>query len=98
VTLYYRGRILQTALLETSSSRHPRSPRKTGKTPGIVLRVEAALRRSFATLAERRRFDACIVCNHTVTRQAALTAAEKTAPTSPRPATSRTRWRTSAAC
>ena len=78
VTLYYRGRILQTALLETSVLASPADlPSTTGKAPGIVLRVEAALRRSFATLAERRRFDACIACNHTVTRQAALTAAGK---------------------
>ena len=76
VTLYYRGRILQTALLE---SRVVTSAAELGKrsvdAPGIALRVEAELRRSFATLNERRRFDACIVCNHTVTRQAAITAA-----------------------
>ncbi len=78
VTLYYRGRILQTALLESqvvASVADLASRNDPG--PGITLRVEAELRRSFATLAERRRFDACIVCNHTTTRQAAVTAAGK---------------------
>jgi hypothetical protein len=39
--------------------------------------VEAEFRRSLRTLNERRRFDACIVCNHTTARKAALTAAGK---------------------
>ena len=75
VTLYYRGRVLQTALLETQVIESAADlATRNDPGPGITLRVEAEVRRSFATLSERRRFDACIVCNHTATRQAAITA------------------------
>lgn len=78
VTLYYRGRVLQTALLETDVVASPIELKKRPEgTDGMRFSVEAALRRSLGTVGERRRFDACIVCNHTATRQAALTAAGK---------------------
>ena len=78
VTLYYRGRILQTALLETQVFESAADlATRNDPGPGITLRVEAEVRRSFSTLSERRRFDACIVCNHTATRQGEITAMGK---------------------
>lgn len=64
VTLYHRGRVLQTALLECTVL--------TGDGNAAVdevplrFRVEACVRSRMATLDERRRFDACVVLNHSV--------------------------------
>ena len=77
ITLYYRGRILQTALWETEvvSTLAELGTRAVGEP--MRLRVEIVVRRSMATLDDRRRFDACVVLNHTALRKAAMTAAGK---------------------
>jgi len=76
VTLYYRGRVLQTALLKTKVVKDVAALAGM-KDKGMSLRVEAAFRRSMRNLDERRRFDALLVCNHTSVRKAAVTAAAR---------------------
>jgi hypothetical protein len=77
IVLYYRGRVLQTALLETRVVATA-TGLDTERQGGMTLRVEATLRRSLSTVADRRRFDAFMVCNHSpVTRKAAITSAAK---------------------
>jgi hypothetical protein len=78
VTLYYRGRVLQTALLEGVVARSADDMEKWRKAESrIAMRVEAEVRRALSNVDERSRFDACIVCNHTAAHKAALTAAGK---------------------
>jgi hypothetical protein len=74
VTLYYRGRVLQTALLKTRVVKDATALVRR-KDKGMSLRVEVAFRRSMRNLDDRRRFDALLVCNHTSLRKAAITAA-----------------------
>ncbi|MGD9536823.1 MAG: hypothetical protein AB7P52_07120 [Alphaproteobacteria bacterium] len=77
VTILYRGRILQTALLETAvlaSVAELDAPRDA---PPLRLRVEAQIRHRLSTLDDRRRFDACLVLNHTADHRSAMTGAGK---------------------
>ncbi len=62
VTLYHRGRVLQTALLECTVLTGDESA-AVDEVP-LKFRVEACVRSRMATLDERRRFDACVVLNH----------------------------------
>jgi hypothetical protein len=75
VTLYYRGRVLQTALLETVVAGSPEALRQAKRSERLKLAVEAEVRRSLGTLDERRRFDACLVLNHTSDGTPGMTAA-----------------------
>jgi hypothetical protein len=63
LTLCYRDRILQTALLETEVFASSSQPAE-GSPPS--LKVEALVRTSLATLDDRQRFDASVVFNQTV--------------------------------
>jgi hypothetical protein len=74
VTIYYRGRVLQTAVLNTTVAADA-SDWSTMQVEPLRFSVEAVLRRSLDTLEDRRRFDACIVLNHTSTGEHAATVA-----------------------
>lgn len=75
VTILYRGRILQTALLRCNV-RAAGAPSR-GKAQPLHFAVEAQIRDSLSTLDERRRFDACLLLNRTARHKGALTAAGK---------------------
>ncbi len=77
ITLYYRGRVLQTALWETRVVSTLGDLDRTPSNEPMRLRPEVIVRRSMATLDDRRRFDVCVVLNQTATRKAAMTAAGK---------------------
>jgi hypothetical protein len=77
ITLYYHGRVLQTALWETRVLSTLGELEKTRAREPMRLRPEVVVRRSMTTLDDRRRFDACVVLNHTATHKAAMTAAGK---------------------
>lgn len=66
VTVYYRGRILQTALLRTTVVKSDANLNAISRTTPLKFSVETVLRRSLSTLDDRRRFDACLVLNRTV--------------------------------
>lgn len=70
LTIFYRQRVLQTALLETVVVGEDVSTE--GEAPR--LKIETLLRRSLATLDDRQRFDACLVLNQTVANRPALQA------------------------
>lgn len=76
VTVYYRGRVLQTALLKTTVAKD-KAEWEMLETRELSFHVEAVIRQSLGTLHERRRFDACIVLNHTSGGQSAATAASQ---------------------
>jgi hypothetical protein len=77
VTIFYRGRVLQTALLETQVLASLAELDQPREAPSLRFRVEAQIRRSLSTLDDRRRFDACLVLNHTVDHRHAMTGAGK---------------------
>ncbi|MEH6415681.1 hypothetical protein [Pseudomonas sp. CGJS7] len=76
VTVYHRGRVVQTALLQCQVYAQPPAL-ETADAPPLMLRVEAELRRSLGTLDDRRRFDACLILNHAASGKATMTAAGK---------------------
>lgn len=79
ITLYHRGRVLQTALLKCRifhTEELMLSSPDTGD-PAVVIRGESEIRRSLSTLDERRRFDVCLVLNHTSAERATATLAGK---------------------
>ncbi len=71
LTIMYRGRVLQTALLQTIVC-DDRASTLEGPAPQLV--IEARLRESLTTLDDRQRFDAAIVCNHTANGQPTMQA------------------------
>jgi len=76
VIVYYRGRVLQTALLEAEVLAEGKSwgsaePKKLG------LVVESSVRRSLGTLDQRRRFDSWLLLNHTPSGKHVATSAGK---------------------
>lgn len=77
VMLYYRGRVLQTALLRATVVDSETDLRQLGSREPLRFAVESVLRRSLETLDERRKFDACLVLNHTTAGTRAMTAAGK---------------------
>lgn len=62
ITLYHRGRVLQTALMEGSVVARERELENV-EDP-VRFSIEVEVRRSLDTLSERRRFDACLILNH----------------------------------
>jgi hypothetical protein len=77
IILYYRGRVLQTALLEAIVLPAGTSWSTVEAPAPLRFAVEAEVRRGLTTLDERRRFDACLVLNHTSAGTPAATAAGK---------------------
>lgn len=75
VTVYYRGRVLQTAVLEAIVVATASDVVALEKTAPLRFAVEAELRSSLGTLDDRRRFDVCLVLNHTTAGTSAMTAA-----------------------
>ena len=77
VTVYYRGRVLQTALLKMVVVAAPSDLTTLSSSEPLNFKVEAEVRRSLSTLEDRRRFDACLVLNHTAVGKPTMTAAGK---------------------
>jgi hypothetical protein len=77
ITLYYRGRILQTALLKSTVVEQESALEKLSLSEPLLFFVESQIRRSLATLDERRRFDVCMVLNHTAAGTPAASVAGK---------------------
>lgn len=61
VTIHYRGRVLQTALLQARVVESERERSATDEP--LRLTAEMSLRQSLVTLDDRRAFDACVVLN-----------------------------------
>jgi hypothetical protein len=77
ITLYYRGRILQTALLESTVVEQESALEKLNLLEPLRFRVESQIRHSLSTLDDRRRFDVCMVLNHTAAGTPAASVAGK---------------------
>jgi hypothetical protein len=77
VTIYYRGRILQTALLRSTVFDSETSLDAVNDPEPLSFKVESEIRRSLGTLDDRRRFDACMVLNRTAGDKAAATTGSK---------------------
>lgn len=77
VTIYYRGRVLQTALLNAIVVASGQDLGTLEKPVPLRFEVETRIRQSLSTLDDRRRFDACLVVNHTAAGTPAVTAAGK---------------------
>lgn len=74
VTIHYRGRVLQTALLEGKVEASGQVAADTVE-GAPRLSVEAQIYNSLTSLDDRRRFDANLVMNHTVTGRPTIQAA-----------------------
>jgi len=77
ITVYYRGRVLQTALLNALVVSQPAEWSNIKDAAPLRFAVEVVVRRSLKALNRRRRFDACLVLNHTPKPQGTLTAASE---------------------
>jgi hypothetical protein len=77
VTIYHRGRILQTALLKSSVYDSAKALADAKDPEPLRFRIEAEIRRSLGTLDDRRRFDACMVLNNTTDNKPAATTGSK---------------------
>ncbi len=77
IILYYQGRVLQTALLNAVVLPSGADWSAAQAPAPLKFAVESEVRRSLATLDDRRRFDACLVLNHTSASTPAATAAAK---------------------
>jgi hypothetical protein len=75
VIVYYRGRVLQTALLQMVVVAEASALASLENPLPLRLAVEAEVRRSLSTLDDRRRFDACVVLNHNTDGSPGMTAA-----------------------
>lgn len=75
VTLYYRGRVLQTALLNTTVVKSERELDALGQREPLRFEIETRIYNSLGSLDERRRFDACMILNDTSAGRHAMTAA-----------------------
>jgi chaperonin GroEL len=74
ITVLYRGRVLETALLNALVVSEPTEWPNIKDAPPLRFAVEAVVRRNLKDLDRRRKFDACLVLNHTSKQQAAATA------------------------
>jgi hypothetical protein len=74
LTLCYRGRVLQTALLNAMVVSRPTDWSQMKDTPTLRFAVEAVVRRNLKELDGRRQFDASLVLNHTPKQQGTATA------------------------
>jgi hypothetical protein len=75
VTVYYRGRVLQTALLKTNVVD---SESEWESQPELLIPLHfAEVWPNLSTLDERRRFDAFVVFNHSTSNEPGMTAAGK---------------------
>jgi chaperonin GroEL len=74
ITVCYQNRVLQTALLNALVVSQPKEWSHIKDIPELRFTVEAIVRRSLRQLDHRRRFDACLVLNHTPKQQGAATA------------------------
>jgi hypothetical protein len=77
VTIYYRGRILQTALLKSTVFESEAAQAAVNNLEPLRFRVESEIRRSLGTLDDRRRFDVCMVLNQTTDNKPAATTGSK---------------------
>ncbi|MDP2171424.1 MAG: hypothetical protein Q8J96_13485 [Rhodocyclaceae bacterium] len=77
VTIYHRGRILQTALLKSTVYDSETALAEVSDPEPLRFRIEAEIRRSLGTLDDRRRFDACMVLNNTTGNKPAATTGSK---------------------
>lgn len=77
VTIYHRGRILQTALLRSTVFDSEMALAAMNDPVPLCFKVESEIRRSLGTLNERRRFDVCMVLNKTTGGKPAATTGSK---------------------
>lgn len=75
LTIHYRGRVLQTALLETSVEASREDAAAAPREAAPCLSVETQIHGNLTTLDDRRRFDAHLVLNKTVDGTPTLQAA-----------------------
>ena len=75
LTIHYRGRVLQTALLETRVEASRKDAVAAAREVAPRLSVETQIHGSLTTLDDRRRFDAHLVLNKTVDGKPTLQAA-----------------------
>jgi hypothetical protein len=77
ITVYYRGRVLQTALFRGNVLPKGTAQAETENTEQFHFDIEAEIWRSLGTLEDRRRFDACMVLNRTATGENEATVGAK---------------------
>jgi hypothetical protein len=77
VTIYHRGRILQTALLRSTVFDSEAALAAVNEPEPLRFRVESEIRRSLGTLDDRRRFDVCMVLNQTTANKPVATTGGK---------------------
>jgi hypothetical protein len=64
ITIYYQGRILQTALLETTVVASDSVWEGGTEAASLQIRLEAEIHQGFGSLQRRRKFDTCMLTNH----------------------------------
>jgi chaperonin GroEL len=74
ITVLYRERVLETALLNALVVSESTEWANIKDVPPLRFAVEAVVRRNLTDLDRRRKFDACLVLNHTPKQQTAATA------------------------
>jgi len=74
ITVLYRERVLETALLNALVVSESTEWSNIKDVPPLRFAVEAIVRRNLTDLDRRRKFDACLVLNHTPKQQTAATA------------------------
>lgn len=75
IIMYYRGRILQTALLKSTVMPSEADLQLAVNLPPLSFSIEAEVYDTLGNLPNRRPFDACLVLNHTSTDTPGMTVA-----------------------